>query len=46
MNRLATLAAVAALVSAPAFAAPLTYTSDQSHAELIFSYNHVGYSPG
>jgi polyisoprenoid-binding protein YceI len=46
MNRLATLAAVAALVSAPAFAAPLTYTIDQSHAQIIFSYNHVGYSTG
>jgi polyisoprenoid-binding protein YceI len=46
MNRLASLAAVAALVSAPAFAAPLTYTIDQSHAQIIFSYNHVGYSTG
>ena len=46
MTRFATLAAVAALVSAPAFAAPLTYTIDQSHAQIIFSYNHVGYSTG
>jgi polyisoprenoid-binding protein YceI len=46
MTRFATLAAVAALVSAPALAAPLTYTIDQSHAQIIFSYNHVGYSTG
>ena len=46
MTRFATLAAVAALSAAPALAAPLTYTIDQSHAQIIFSYNHVGYSTG
>ncbi len=46
MTRFATLAAVAALMSAPALAAPLTYTIDSSHAQIIFSYNHVGYSTG
>ncbi|AZL60802.1 polyisoprenoid-binding protein [Tabrizicola piscis] len=46
MTRFATLAAVAALAAAPALAAPVTYTIDQSHAQIIFSYNHVGYSTG
>lgn len=46
MNRLATLAAVAALASSPALAAPQTYTIDQSHAQIIFSYDHIGFSTG
>lgn len=46
MTRFATLAAVAALAAAPALAAPQTYTIDQSHAQIIFSYDHVGYSTG
>lgn len=46
MTRFATLAALAALVTSPALAAPVTYTIDASHAQIIFSYNHVGYSTG
>jgi polyisoprenoid-binding protein YceI len=46
MTRFATLAAVAALSAAPALAAPLTYSIDQSHAQIIFSYDHIGYSTG
>jgi polyisoprenoid-binding protein YceI len=46
MTRFQALAAVAALVATPALAAPVTYTIDQSHAQIIFSYNHVGYSTG
>lgn len=46
MTRFATLATLAALAAAPAFAAPQTYTIDSSHAQIIFSYNHVGYSTG
>jgi polyisoprenoid-binding protein YceI len=46
MTRFATLAALAALSAAPALAAPLTYSIDQSHAQIIFSYDHIGYSTG
>jgi len=46
MTRFATLAAVAALVTAPALAAPVTYTIDSSHAQIVFNYDHVGYSTG
>lgn len=46
MTRFATLAAVAALFTAPAFAAPVTYTIDSSHAQIVFTYDHVGYSTG
>jgi polyisoprenoid-binding protein YceI len=46
MTRFATLAALAAFAAAPAFAAPQTYTIDSSHAQIVFSYNHVGYSTG
>lgn len=40
---LATLA-LAALFSAPAFAAPETYAIDPSHTQPRFEYNHLGYS--
>jgi polyisoprenoid-binding protein YceI len=46
MTRFATLAALATLATAPALAAPQTYTIDASHAQIVFSYNHVGYSTG
>ncbi len=46
MTHFATLAALAALATSPALAAPVTYTIDASHAQIIFSYNHVGYSTG
>lgn len=46
MTRLATLATLAALAATPTLAAPQTYTIDPSHAQIIFSYNHVGFSTG
>ncbi len=46
MTRFASLAVLAALAAAPALAAPQTYTIDQSHAQIVFSYDHVGYSTG
>ncbi|QYK40230.1 MAG: polyisoprenoid-binding protein [Paracoccaceae bacterium] len=32
--------------ASPALAAPETYTIDSSHAQIVFSYNHLGYSTG
>ncbi len=46
MIRLAPLALATALLAAPAFAAPAAYTIDSSHAQIVFSYNHLGYSTG
>ena len=39
-----TLAAAALMLAAPAFAEPVTYQVDSSHAQTIFSYQHLGYS--
>jgi polyisoprenoid-binding protein YceI len=44
MTRIATLAAFAALAAAPALAAPQTFTIDPGHAQIIFSYDHAGFS--
>ena len=33
-----------ALVAAPALAAPEKYLLDASHSQIVFSYNHLGYS--
>lgn len=38
------LAAGLALVASTAFAAPEKYTLDASHSQVLFSYNHLGYS--
>jgi polyisoprenoid-binding protein YceI len=38
------LALIAALAAAPAFAAPEKYTLDPSHSQVVFSYNHLGFS--
>lgn len=46
MIRLAPLALMAAMVAAPAFAAPEKYTLDASHSQIVFTYNHLGYSTG
>lgn len=46
MNRLSILAALATLAAAPAFAAPEKYTLDSSHAQIVFTYSHLGYSTG
>jgi polyisoprenoid-binding protein YceI len=37
---------IAAMAAAPAFAAPEKYTLDSSHSQIVFSYNHLGYSTG
>ncbi|SEW03996.1 Polyisoprenoid-binding protein YceI [Cognatiyoonia koreensis] len=36
--------ALIALLAAPAVAAPEAYTLDSSHSQVVFSYNHLGYS--
>ena len=46
MIRFASAALVAALIAAPAFAAPEKYTLDASHSQIVFTYNHLGYSTG
>lgn len=33
-------------VAAPAVAAPEAYVLDSSHSQIMFSYNHLGYSTG
>jgi len=42
--RLAPLSLIAALSAAPAFAAPEAYVLDPSHSQIVFSYNHLGFS--
>ncbi|KIT18068.1 YceI family protein [Jannaschia aquimarina] len=37
-------AAAAVLIAAPALAEPVAYEVDASHAQTIFSYDHLGYS--
>ena len=46
MTRIAPLALIAALAAAPAFAEAEKYTVDASHAQIVFSYNHLGFSTG
>ncbi|WP_103333347.1 YceI family protein [Pseudotabrizicola formosa] len=46
MTRFAPVALIAALAAAPAFAQAEKYTVDASHAQIIFSYNHLGFSTG
>ena len=46
MIRFAPLALAAALVSAPAFAEAEKYVLDPSHSQIVFSYNHLGFSTG
>lgn len=38
------LALIAAFVAAPAFAAPEKYVLDPSHSQIVFSYDHLGFS--
>ncbi len=40
----AALATAAALAAPAAFAAPEAYTLDASHSQVLFAYNHLGYS--
>ena len=44
MTRFAPLALIATLVTAPAFAEAEKYTLDASHSQIVFSYNHLGFS--
>ena len=44
MTRFAPLAVIAALATAPAFAEAEKYTLDSSHSQIVFSYDHLGYS--
>lgn len=37
-------AAIATLMATSAFAAPEKYTLDASHSQIVFSYNHLGFS--
>ncbi|WP_091300897.1 YceI family protein [Gemmobacter aquatilis] len=44
--RLSALSLLGALVAAPVLAAPEAYVLDPSHSQIVFSYNHLGYSTG
>lgn len=44
MIRTAAAALATVLLAAPALAEPVAYAFDKSHANLSFSYNHLGYS--
>ncbi|GAB1479697.1 hypothetical protein MASR2M74_22630 [Paracoccaceae bacterium] len=44
MIRFAPLALIAALTAAPAFAEAEKYVLDPSHSQIVFTYNHLGYS--
>lgn len=43
-NILTTAALLASLAAAPAFASTQTYTLDSSHSQVVFSYDHLGFS--
>lgn len=44
MIRLSPLALAALLAASPALAAPESYVLDASHSQIVFSYNHLGFS--
>lgn len=44
MIRLAPLSLIAALAATPVLAAPEAYVLDPSHSQILFSYNHLGFS--
>ncbi|MBL9057316.1 MAG: polyisoprenoid-binding protein [Rhodobacteraceae bacterium] len=44
MTRFAPLALIVALNAAPAFAEAEKYVLDPSHSQIVFTYNHLGYS--
>jgi polyisoprenoid-binding protein YceI len=46
MFRFAPVALAAAVIAAPAFAAPEKYALDSSHGQIAFIYNHPGYATG
>lgn len=43
-NLIASTALAAATLTTPAFAASEAYVLDASHSQIVFSYNHLGYS--
>ncbi|GGE16544.1 Polyisoprenoid-binding protein YceI [Gemmobacter megaterium] len=44
MFRIAPFGLIAALAASPALAAPEAYVLDASHSQIVFSYNHLGFS--
>jgi polyisoprenoid-binding protein YceI len=44
MIRLSPLAFAAMLAASPALAAPEAYVLDASHSQIVFNYNHLGFS--
>jgi len=46
MKFLAPAALALATFAAPAFAAPEAYKLDASHSQIVFTYNHLGFSTG
>lgn len=44
MKNIFAAAVVASTLAAPAFATSESYTLDSSHSQIVFSYNHLGYS--
>lgn len=44
MSRLSPLVLAALLAATPALAAPEAYVLDASHSQIVFSYNHLGFS--
>ncbi len=42
--KLTTTAALLAVLAAPVAAAPEAYVLDASHSQIVFSYNHLGFS--
>ena len=46
MNRFLPAVVIATLFAAPLFAAPEKYTLDSGHSQIVFSYEHLGFSTG
>lgn len=46
MKFLAPAALALGVLAAPAFAAPEAYKLDPGHSQIVFSYNHLGFSTG
>ena len=46
MNRFLPAVVIATLFAAPVFAAPEKYTLDSGHSQIVFSYQHLGFSTG
>jgi len=44
MKKTLSLTAMLATLAMPAFAAPEAYVLDASHSQVVFNYNHLGYS--